>query len=227
LPYTTRVRLLVVIGFTFLLLSNSAPCAGEPLQQVQRELRARKYYFGPVDGRASAETTKAIEEFQRAKALDANGEVNEETLRALGLRSEAEVKSAESRALKLGREWLAQYWRGCESGNWADEERFYAEKVRYYYEGEVTRDYLRQQRLKYYELWPTRRQVPLLSYATWNSRPREELWVSARVRNEVKNREGAQKIFTEELLFILRQSGGEWRLTEVREWPLARTKGLP
>ena len=42
------------------------------------------------------------------------------------------------------REWLARYWRACESGDWAAEERCYAERVRYYYEGEVTRDFLRE-----------------------------------------------------------------------------------
>ena len=53
--------------------------------------------------------------------------------------------SAESQALKLGREWLAHYWPRLDvlqSGDWAAEERCYAEKVRYYYEGEVTRDFL-------------------------------------------------------------------------------------
>jgi hypothetical protein len=43
----------------------------------------------------------------------------------------------------------------------------------------------------------------------------------------VRNREGARKVFTEELLFILRAGQGEWRLVEVREWPLAQPKSLP
>jgi peptidoglycan hydrolase-like protein with peptidoglycan-binding domain len=164
------------------LLSAGALIADEAFQNVQRELRARKYYFGPVDGRESPEAKAAIEEFQRAKALDATGTIDEETLRALGLRP-AEAESDESRALKLGREWLARYWHACESGDWALEQHFYAEKVRYYYEGEVTREYLRQQRTKYCALWPSRRQTALLSYASWNPRRHDELWVSARVRN--------------------------------------------
>ena len=226
LPYTTRVRLLLG-GFILFLLSCLPLRGDEVLRQVQRELRARKYYFGPVDGGRSPESEKALEEFQRAKGLDAHGEADEETLRALGLRPPTEVVSAESQALQLGREWLARYWRACESGDWAAEERCYAERVRYYYEGEVTRDFLRQQRMKYCALWPVRRQTALVSYASWNPRRHDELWVSARVRNEVRGGEGPRRVFTEDLLFILRQAGGEWRLVEVREWPLAPLKGLP
>lgn len=192
---------------------------------MQRELRARKYYFGPVDGRASPETTKAIEEFQRAKALDANGEPDEETLRALGLKTD--LNSPESQALKIGRGWLARYWHACESGDWPSEERFYASTVRYYSEGEVSRDHVREQRTKFYGLWPIRKQTPLLCYASWNPRRHDELWVSARIRNAMKNRDGVEKVHTEELLFVLRQGGGEWRLTEIREWPLVPSKKLP
>lgn len=225
MPYTTRVRLLSRL-FMVLLLSCLPLGAEDTLQQVQRELRARKYFFGPVDGRVSPESKKAIEEFQRAKALDATGEADEETLRALGLRRAAELVSPEAQAQKLGREWIARYCRACESGDWAGEERFYAEKVRYYYEGEMTRAQLREQRVKYYALWPTRRQTALLAYASWNPRRNDELWVSARVRYEVLNREGTHKVFTEELLFILRPGEGDWRAVEVREWPLESPKGL-
>lgn len=215
------------IGGLILLLASGLPLRGEStLLQVQRELRARKYYFGPVDGRASPESKKAIEEFQRAKALDATGETDEETLRALGLRRAAEVESPEAQAQRLGREWIARYCRACESGEWAGEEKFYAEKVRYYYEGEVPRDQLRGQREKFYALWPTRRQTALLAYASWNPRRNDELWVSARVRHEVLNRGGTHKVFTEELLFVLRPGEGDWRAVEVREWPLEPSKGL-
>jgi len=216
---------LVAIWLVLFLLNACALSADDTLRQVQRELRARKYYFGPADGRTSVETTKAIEEFQRAKALDANGDPDEETLRALGLAPGG--KTAESRALELGRDWLTRYWQACESGDWTREERFYADKVRYYFEGEVTRDYVRKQREKFYETWPVRHEVPLLCYASWNPRRADELWISARVRNDVKDRDGAEKVFTEELLFILRKSGAGWQLAEVREWPLAKPKSLP
>jgi hypothetical protein len=205
-----------------------SPARGdETLLQVQRELRARKYYFGPVDGRESPEARKAIEEFQRAKALDATGAVDEETLRALGLRAADALETEEARAQKLGRDWLARYWHACESGNWESEAPFYAKKVRYYYEGEVTREALRPHRMKYYALWPSRRQTALICYSSWNPQRPDELWVSARVRNEVKNREGIRRVFTEELLFILRSGDGRWQLAEVREWPLPPPKGLP
>ncbi len=222
--YTTRVRL--TLGAFFFLLICLPIGAAETLQQVQRELRVRKYYFGPVDGRESPESKKAIEEFQRAKALDATGEADEETLRALGLRRAAEVVSPEAQAQKLGREWIARYCRACESGDWAIEEPFYAEKVRYYSEGEVARGHIGAQRVKYYALWPTRRQTAVVSFSSWNPRRHEELWVSARVRHEVVNGDGMRKVFTEELLFILRPGGSGWQLAEVREWPLGASKGL-
>jgi hypothetical protein len=221
----SRVRLLLS-GFILLLLSPLPLRADEQLQRVQRELRARKYYFGPVDGAESPEAKKAIEEFQRAKALDATGEADEETLRALGLR-DAAAESAESRALKLGREWLARFFRACDAGDWTSEERFYAEKVRYFSEGEITRAEIGRQRVRSYELWPARRHTPVVSYATWNPRRHDELWVSTRVRHEMKSRAGERKIRTEELLFILRQVGGQWCLVEAREWPLEPPKSLP
>lgn len=223
--YIARVRVCLP-GFIFLLLTCLPLGAEETLQQVQRELRVRKYYFGPVDGRQSPEAKKAIEEFQRAKALDATGEADEETLRALGLRRAAEAVSPEAQAQKLGREWIARYCRACESGDWTGEAPFYAEKVRYYSEGDVTRGHIGAQRVKYYALWPQRRQTAVVSFSSWNPRRHDELWVSARVRHEVVSGEGMRRVFTEELLFILRPGGGDWQLAEVREWPLGASKGL-
>ena len=82
--------------------------------------------------------------------------------------------------------------------------------------------------MRFCALWPTRRQTALVSYASRNPRRHDKLWVSARVRNEVKNREGMRRVFTEELLFILRQkkavNGGSWRCGSGRS---RRRKGLP
>ena len=44
------------------------------------------------------------------------------------------------------------------------------------------------------------------------------------MRHEVMNREGVHKVFTEELLFILRPGEGDWRMVEVREVPLQPSK---
>jgi hypothetical protein len=208
-------------------MAVAARGAETPLTTVQRELRARKYYLGPIDGRASPELKSALQEFQTARGLDGHGEVDEETLRALGLRKEAEPSSAESRALRLGRDWLARFGQACESGDWKTEAVFYAGKVRYYYDGEITREALGEQRTLYYQRWPARKQTALLCYASWNPRRLDELWVSARVRNEVVSREGERKVFTEELLFVLHQNGDDWQLAEVREWPLATPLKLP
>jgi hypothetical protein len=223
-PYTTRVRPSARCIFLFL-LSCGVLHADETLQQAQRELRVRRYYFGPVDGAASKETTAAIGGFQKAKALDATGALDEETLRALGLRN-APAQSAEARAQQLGREWLARYWRACESGDWREEERFYMETLRYYTEGIVSRETLRGERLRDYANWPRRRHVAVLGYASW-AEPERELWVSARVRHEAVNRAGERRVLTEELLFKLKERGGNWRIYEVGEVPLSAPKSLP
>lgn len=206
-----------------------AACAGadETLQRVQKELRARKYFFGPVDGRASPESRAAVAEFQRARGIDATGRADEETLRALGLVPSPAVVSPEARAQQIGSAWVAGYCAACGPGEWKREERFYADVVRYYSEGDLARDDLRLHREKFHALWPMHRMTPIVCFSSWNARRAGELWVSARVRHEATDRAGTRKVFTEDLLFILHESGDGWRLIEAREWPLAEPKDLP
>ncbi|MEI9893800.1 MAG: peptidoglycan-binding domain-containing protein [Chthoniobacter sp.] len=68
-----------------LLVFSLAAGAEELLPKVQRELRARKFYFGEINGRATDETVGAIVKFQEAHGLDKTGNLNDETLRTLGL----------------------------------------------------------------------------------------------------------------------------------------------
>ena len=210
----------LIIVFLFSLAVNSAPA--NSLAEVQRELRGRRYYFGPLDGRESAETTAALREFQKSKALDATGRVDEETLRALGLVA-ARPQSADSRAQAIGRDWIARYWSACESGEWAKEEPFYADELRYYDAGVMPRSELREQRKLYYSAWPRRRHVPQLSFATWADAERE-LWITTRVRHEVTNDAGKKDVQTEELRFKLRERGGGWRAFEIGEAPARAPK---
>ncbi len=220
--YSKDVRLPVLWLICFL-LGGSLPAFGDALiERVQHELRLRKFYFGPVDGNKSLETKKAIKEFQLAMTLDAQGELDEETLRALGLVSGKEAVSEDARVLKFGREWLVRYWQACESGDWAKEEPFYADKVLYYFEGVVTRDYIRARRLEFYARWPARKHTAVLSYASLAPALGKVIGVSARVRNEVGDREGKPRVFTDELFFLLRENEGEWRIVEAREWPLVK-----
>ncbi len=212
------VRWLPVVSFFVFAIY----AAGAPLAEVQRELRSRRYFFGPVDGRESPETSAALREFQKAKALDASGRVDEETLRALGL-APAQPQSPESRAHQLGRDWIARYWHACESGEWANEEPFYADRLRYYAEGVVTLTELREQRKRYFAAWPRRRHLPQLSFATWVDGERE-LWITNRVRHEIADKSGRRIVRTEELLFKLRERRGTLRAFEIVEAPAPLSK---
>ncbi|MHA6346288.1 peptidoglycan-binding domain-containing protein [Roseivivax sp. CAU 1761] len=51
---------------------------------VQRALKVRGYYAGPVNGMVDAATSAAIRRYQRARGLD-SGKLSLETARALGL----------------------------------------------------------------------------------------------------------------------------------------------
>jgi len=58
---------------------------GYNLRQVQEALKALGYYSGVLDGTLSPATKKAIASFQRERDLAADGNVDFETLRALGI----------------------------------------------------------------------------------------------------------------------------------------------
>lgn len=53
---------------------------------VQSELRRRGYYRGPVDGRLGPASKSAISRYQSSRGLAVTGNVNNQTLRALGIR---------------------------------------------------------------------------------------------------------------------------------------------
>lgn len=53
---------------------------------VQSELRRRGYYRGPVDGRLGPASKSAISRYQSSRGLAVTGNVNNQTLSALGIR---------------------------------------------------------------------------------------------------------------------------------------------
>lgn len=54
-------------------------------EKVQRELNNRGHNVGPVDGLIGPKTQKGIQEFQESEELIVTGEINQETLDALGV----------------------------------------------------------------------------------------------------------------------------------------------
>ena len=69
--------------------------ADQTVRSVQQTLKDRGFYYGPVTGEKSAETTAAIRRYQIRNGLQVTGELNDETLRSV--KSSSNSVAAESR----------------------------------------------------------------------------------------------------------------------------------
>lgn len=70
----------------FLLLAGVALLrADQMIQDVQQMLKDQGFYYGEVNGEKNADTIAAIRRFQIRNGLQVNGELNDETLRVLGI----------------------------------------------------------------------------------------------------------------------------------------------
>lgn len=63
----------------------------ETIRQVQEKLNEQGYQAGAADGIWGPKTKAAIEKFQQAKGITGDGDINPQTLAALGVDSEAET----------------------------------------------------------------------------------------------------------------------------------------
>jgi peptidoglycan hydrolase-like protein with peptidoglycan-binding domain len=59
--------------------------ADQAISDVQQVLKDQGFYYGEVSGEKNADTTAAIRRFQIRNGLQVTGELNDETLRALGI----------------------------------------------------------------------------------------------------------------------------------------------
>jgi hypothetical protein len=192
--------------------------AEELLAKAQRELRARKFYFGEIHGKATRETSAAVRKFQEARGIDNSGNLDDETLRALGLPFET-GNSDSARALGQCCTFVQRYYQAWERGDWKDEGAFYADKVYYYEDREVDRDDLREIRRKENLNWPQRKAILLQRIATpLKSRGKVPLMqVTARVRTEVTLPSKEIKVRTEDVIYWLEKKGNEeWRIFAVK-----------
>lgn len=57
------------------------------IKQVQQKLSAAGHDAGPTDGIMSAKMLQALKDFQKAKGIEATGQINQRTLVALGVKS--------------------------------------------------------------------------------------------------------------------------------------------
>jgi len=199
-----------------LLVFSLAACAEDLLPKVQRELRARKFYFGEINGRATDETVGAIGKFQEAHGLDRSGNLDDETLRALGLPGDGLANREEARRLDECSTCVLRYLQAWQSGNWEREAAFFADVVNYYDDQNVNRDFIREVRARESRRWPRRKSTLLNRIASLEPGHDDQAQVTARVRTEVAAESGPARARTEDLLFRLQKTGQGWRIAAVK-----------
>ena len=190
--------------------------AEDLLPKVQRELRARKFYFGEIDGRASEETVAAIGKFQEAHGIDKTGQLDMETLRTLGF-PESEVGDHEvARLLDECGTCVLRYLQAWQSGNWEREAAFFSEVVNYYDDQNVGRDFIRKARQEENRRWPHRKSTMLNRVVSLVPGHADQAQVTARVRMEVSAEADSPRARTEDLVFRLQRTDLGWRIAAVK-----------
>lgn len=200
-----------------LLLAMPLP-AEEMLARVQRELRARKYYFGEVHGKATEETSAAIGKFQEARGLERTGNLDDDTLKALGLPFVVGDRETTQRLTDCCT-CVQEYYRAWESGDWKKEEPHFAGKVYYFDDREVTRDFIRKVREEENQRWPQRKAIVLQRIASRlpsGDDTVQRMQVTARVRTEVAAPSKEPKANTEDLIFWLEKRDAGWCIYAVK-----------
>jgi len=76
-----------MIAAVVFLASAALLQADQTLERVQQALKDQGFYYGLVNGEKDADTTAAIRRYQIRNGLQITGELNEETLRSLGVGS--------------------------------------------------------------------------------------------------------------------------------------------
>ena len=78
-----KLALLCALG----LLAANSLLADDLTQAVQQSLKDQGFYYGEVNGRGGDETSAAIRRYQIRRGLKVTGQLNDETLHALGVSS--------------------------------------------------------------------------------------------------------------------------------------------
>lgn len=198
-------------------LLSAVPLHGEELlEKAQRELRARKLYFGEIDGRASRETVAAIGKFQLARGIDHSGNLDDQTLRALGLPAAAGANRDELRLLDECCTVILRYWQARQSDDWNGEARFYAATVNYYDDHQVPHDSIRASTARANRRWPQRKYTLLNRVASLLPGRSDQAQVTARVRSQVADVSGVSQARLEDLIFRLQKAEDGWQITAVK-----------
>jgi peptidoglycan hydrolase-like protein with peptidoglycan-binding domain len=84
----TRIAVLIFVGSTMLMHADQL------VEHVQQALKDQGFYYGEVSGEMNANVTAAIRRYQIRNGLQVSGELNNETLKSLGIDSSASARPA-------------------------------------------------------------------------------------------------------------------------------------
>src|SRR5438128_7869488 len=76
-----RIAALALLASAGLVLADPA------IENVQQALKDQGFYYGEISGEKDADTTAAIRRYQIRNGLQITGEINDETLKSLGVDS--------------------------------------------------------------------------------------------------------------------------------------------
>jgi len=82
-----------------LLLASGSPAAQDStdfIKRVQEELKAQGFYAGPVNGDFGPYTQAALAQFQLSRPLPASGQLDVDTLLALGVARDSTASAGET-----------------------------------------------------------------------------------------------------------------------------------
>jgi peptidoglycan hydrolase-like protein with peptidoglycan-binding domain len=195
------------------LMLSGAIHAQEMLPHAQRELRARKLYFGEINGRATKETAAAILRFQRSKGIDATGNLCEETLRALGYPTN---RGGSRQDLEACAGVVSEYLKAREDGRWEEIKPYFAKEVDYLYDGLKSREDLRELLATENRRWPNRAYTTLNRIASLLPKNPAGAQVTVRVQTRVKDESGVERAETEDIIFRLQKAGDRWQIAALK-----------
>ena len=198
-------------ALVLLLLLGGQAFSDDSLRAAQQELRARKLFFGPMDGRDSAASTAAIRRFQALRGIDQSGQLDNDTLRALGIQPSAPDPRAEK-----GCALVQQYLAARMGGDLVRGMKLFDEKIDYFDDGLVGRAFVRAAHLRENERWPRRRYTLINRVVTANPARTAEVIITARIRTEVSDAASQPRALTEDVIFTLRETRGDLRIVSLK-----------
>src|SRR5215470_3266124 len=91
---TMRITTAAVIFMGSMLLMR----ADQVVESVQQALKDEGFYYGEINGDMNANLTAAIRRYQIRNGLQVSGELNDETLRSLGIKSSVSSRATTNAA---------------------------------------------------------------------------------------------------------------------------------